>query len=104
RDQVVGAVDPEVQAQAQRQRIDADRVLDQAIGGGQVQAAALERLQIVVAQLGALAQLVPAGIEGQTVKAGDSRVLLGHLRVSLLGQLHRAGQAALGPQLVDLNV
>ena len=73
RDQVVAPVDLEVEAEAQRQGVGADDVLDDVIGLCDRQAAAVEELQVRGEQAGAAQELVLAVVQAQLVEAGQAR-------------------------------
>ena len=72
---IVLAVDQEVEADAERQRVDADRVLDHPIGGLGVEAAAVERPHVLLRQVRAQAQLAPALVDGEAVETRDARAV-----------------------------
>ena len=74
RHQVVLAVDQEVEPQAQRQGVDADGVLHQPVGVGRVEAAAVQRRQLVRRQRHPGQQLIAPRAERQAVEAGDPGV------------------------------
>ncbi len=69
--QHVLAVDPEVEAHAERQGVDADGVLHHAIRGLEVDTASLERAHVVERQIGAPLQLAAALVDGKSVEAGN---------------------------------
>src|SRR6185312_16192736 len=74
--QHVATVDPKVEPDPERQRVDADRVLDDPIGGGGVQPAPLERRQVLLAQVGPMAQDLATLVDGELVETRKARAVM----------------------------
>ncbi len=77
RHQHVAPVDAEVEPQPQRQRIDADHVLDDPVRGRGVEPAAVERLQVLLRQIGPVAQQLAPLLDRELVEAREAGAVVG---------------------------